>query len=76
MRREAQLKSPSALLQGGFTDLTPSENKQGAFLAILLLYGKALSLAGQLSVLVCTHVQQKKQKEGYSTQKINTSLIT
>lgn len=33
----------------------PGENKQGAFQAIVLLYGKVLSLAGQLSSLVCMH---------------------
>lgn len=70
MRRGALLKSPSALLQEGFTVLTLSENKQGAFQAILLRYGKALSLAWQISAVVCTHIQQKKQNEGCTVESL------
>lgn len=51
-RRGALLKSQSAPLVEGFTVLTPSENKQEAFQAILLLSGKALSLSGQLVAAV------------------------
>lgn len=57
------LKSSSALLQEGFTELTPSENKLGAFQAILLLYGKALLLAWQMYSAVCTNIQQRKRKD-------------